>query len=108
MESEVLSDKYFLHLWISLSYLVITGCAPDACRYPQGYSIMFISAQSPVYQGCHWAVYDMSGKFWGYDADDSSSDVYDYESDDMPPGCQLDSKDALLERLCIPCPCTVP
>ena len=59
---------------------------------------MFISAQSPMYQGCHWAVYDMSGKFWGYDADDSSdSDMYDYESNDMPPGCQYDSKDALLD-----------
>ena len=69
----------------------------DACRYPQGYSIMFISAQSPVYQGCHWAVYDVSGKFWGYDADEISSDVYDYESDDMPPGCLFKSKDALLE-----------
>ena len=39
----------------------------------------------------------MNGNFWGYDADDRSNDVYDYESDDMPPGCLLDNKDAPLE-----------
>ena len=39
----------------------------------------------------------MTSTFWGYDASDGSSDVYDYESNDMPPGCLFDNEDIELK-----------
>ena len=45
------------------------------CRYPAGYSLVFIPYYSPVYTGSHWGVYDQNQNFYGYDDGDVSGEL---------------------------------
>ena len=42
-------------------------------RYPDGYTLLFISSHSPAYTGSHWAVYDQDNLFCGFDDGDTTS-----------------------------------
>ena len=66
-----------MHASASLAFALIWGCAPEStlqlcssCRYPHGYTLVFVSAHSPYYTGNHWAIYDSSNDFYGYDDND--------------------------------------
>ena len=43
------------------------------CRYPYGYSLIFIPYYSPAYTGYHWGVYNEQNNFYGFDEGDASS-----------------------------------
>lgn len=43
------------------------------CRYPAGYSLIFIPYYSPAYSGYHWGVYDQSNNFYGFDDGDTTA-----------------------------------
>ncbi len=43
------------------------------CRYPGGYTLLFIPSYSPDYTGQHWAVYDNNYDFTGFDINDATS-----------------------------------
>ena len=65
------------------------------CRYPFGYTLLFIPFYSAAYTGNHWAVYNQDGQFWGYDDGDVTNGDYDYDDGDgLPSGCQLSSPQA--------------
>ena len=43
------------------------------CRYPNDYTLLFISFHSSAYTGFHWAVYNENQLFFGFDDDDITS-----------------------------------
>ena len=57
-----------------MSCLLVPCCESDSqslwCRYPGGYTLLFIPYYSPVYTGQHWAVYNENNNFYGFDDGD--------------------------------------
>ena len=43
------------------------------CRYPNRYTLLFISLYSPAYTGFHWAVYNQNQMFYGFEDGDITS-----------------------------------
>ena len=43
------------------------------CRYPDGFTLLFIPFHSSAYTGFHWAVYNEDEVFYGFDDDDITS-----------------------------------
>ena len=48
---------------------VVQACT-FACRYPNGYTLLFISCYSSAYTAFHWAVYNQDQAFYGFDDGD--------------------------------------
>ena len=44
----------------------------DLCRYPGGYTLLYIPYYSPDYSGYHWAVYNNDNTFYGFDDGDAT------------------------------------
>ncbi len=43
-----------------------------SCRFPGGYTLLFIPYYSAEYTGYHWTVYDNHNKFYSFDDGDAS------------------------------------
>ena len=70
-----------LHAALSMNAANLPSCSLTlfsysvSCRYPAGYSLVFIPYYSPVYTGSHWGVYDQDQNFYGYDDGDVSGEL---------------------------------
>ena len=45
----------------------------EVCRYPSGYTLLFIPYYAPDYSGQHWAVYNDNNNFYGFDDGDATA-----------------------------------
>ena len=70
------------------------ACLAGACRFPRGYTLLFIPFYSTEYSGYHWAVYDDNNKFYSFDDGDATS------GEDSP----FNHSSVLQNKLTNPCP----
>ncbi len=70
------------------------ACLAGACRFPRGYTLLFIPFYSTDYSGYHWAVYDNNNKFYSFDDSDATS------GEDSP----FNHSSILRNKLTNPCP----